>query len=287
MRRMVMVALLLVLGPILALSVAAPSPDRIRARADGFLVDGYNRVRIFHGFNDIQHSKGKGFKPGGPDYLPKALVHDFILDALEEQGFNGFRIPMMWAATKPTPNTTDQLYLDNVAVVVRAMAAHHMFALLDMHQDVLSSRLADNKGDTGYDGAPRWLVDRTVIKSSEEYPWPWKPPLKSWGDGYLTKATGQCFQDIYDNVHGGMDEWAKFWQTVAERFKEQEHVLGYELINEPWVGDQFADPLLMIPGEAGQRSLGRPYAARANAIRQVTTATFFSSEQHGSNTMQS
>ena len=59
---------------------------RIKARDDGFLVDHYGRVRIFHGFNDVQLSKGTGYKPGGPDYLPKAMGHESIVSALEESG---------------------------------------------------------------------------------------------------------------------------------------------------------------------------------------------------------
>ena len=54
------------------------------------------------------------------------------------------------------------------------------------------------------------------------YPWPFKrSPLAAWGDGYLTEATGQCFEDIYDNVHGGLDEWGAFWQDVARKFRSQ------------------------------------------------------------------
>ena len=86
-------------------------------------------------------------------------------------------------------------------------------------------------------------------------------------------ATGQCFSDIYHNVHGGLDEWGKFWQLVASRFKSQPSVLGYELINEPWAGDIFEAPLLLVPGEAGQRSLSGPYATLAKAIRSVDNET--------------
>ena len=38
-------------------------------------------------------------------------------------------------------------------------------------------------------------------------------------------------------MYGGLDEWSKFWQVVAEYFKQQSYVLGYELMNEPWAGD--------------------------------------------------
>lgn len=238
------------------------------------MIDGYGRVRIFRGFNDVQRSKGTGYKPGGPDYLPKALVHEFVLDAFEEQGFNSFRIPMMWAATHPSEGTTDMAYLEATAKIIDSMAQHNMHALLDMHQDVLSSSLG------AYDGAPRWLVERTERRHA--YPWPETLPLKAWGDGYLTEATGQCFQDIYDNKHGGLDDWAKFWQDVASYFKSQPYILGYELINEPWVGDQFANPTFLIPGLAGQ-NLAKPYARLAEAIREKDneTAIFFEPVTYG------
>eukprot|EP00929_Paragymnodinium_shiwhaense_P057867 TRINITY_DN28981_c0_g1_i1.p1 TRINITY_DN28981_c0_g1~~TRINITY_DN28981_c0_g1_i1.p1 ORF type:complete len:546 (-),score=87.58 TRINITY_DN28981_c0_g1_i1:284-1921(-) len=246
---------------------------RITAHADGFLRDAQGRVRIFRGFNDIQRSKAKGHKPGGVDYLPKALVHDFVLDGLEEQGFNAMRVPMMWAAAHPFENVTDFTYLENVSRVVDSMGQRHIYSLFDMHQDVLSSRLSDPQGDTGYDGAPRWLVDKTELSPTEQYPAPWKAPLKQWGEGYLTKATGKCFQDIYDNVHGGLDDWARFWRDVAGAFKNQTAVLGYELINEPWVGDQFRYPLLMLPGEAGSQSLSKVYSTLTQSIREVDRET--------------
>ena len=42
--------------------------------------------------------------------------------------------------------------------------------------------------------------------------------------------------------------WAAFWTRLATEFKDNEYVLGYELINEPWAGDVFAHPELLIPG---------------------------------------
>ena len=60
---------------LLALTISAlgAADLRVKARDDGFLVDSLGRVRIFHGFNDVQYSKGSGYKPGGPDYLPRAM----------------------------------------------------------------------------------------------------------------------------------------------------------------------------------------------------------------------
>lgn len=31
-------------------------------------------------------------------------------------------------------------------------------------------------------------------------------------------------------------DWATFWGKVAQEFSDNEYILGYELINEPWAG---------------------------------------------------
>lgn len=132
-----------------------------------------------------------------------------------------------------------------------------------MHQDVLSS-LFDS-----YDGAPLWLAKK-LPPSKHAYPWPMKTPPSSanWATGYvntvsgrtpvsgmifcryLTEAAGKAFQGIYDNAAQATVELATFWQKIAEgvRGNERWNVLGYELINEPWAGDIYSNPLLLLPG---------------------------------------
>jgi endoglycosylceramidase len=82
-------------------------------------------------------------------------------------------------------------------------------------------------------------------------------PLRSdcnkydWPSYYSTYNTGETFEALYDTSDaskGLLSAWAGFWTHVAEEFKDNEFVLGYELINEPWAGDVFAHPSLLIPG---------------------------------------
>jgi len=40
----------------------------------------------------------------------------------------------------------------------------------------------------------------------------------------------------------------RYWIKVAQAFKTSKKVIAYELINEPWPGDQYRNPLVMIPG---------------------------------------
>jgi endoglycosylceramidase len=82
-------------------------------------------------------------------------------------------------------------------------------------------------------------------------------PLRSdcnkydWPSYYSTYDTGKTFEALYDATEasqGQLAAWSGFWSYLAAEFKSNEHVLGYELINEPWAGDVFTHPSLLIPG---------------------------------------
>jgi len=237
---------------------------RMNVNEDGFMIDDAGRVRIFHGFNDVQRSKASGVSPGGSAYLAKTVSIEENARLLAELGFNAVRFPMMWAGAMPAENTFDEQYYNSSLASVRMLGSYGIYSLLDMHQDVLSSRTGS------YDGAPRWLVDKTVFK--HDYPWPFKK-LSSWGEGYVTDAVGRAFQDIYSNTHGGLDAWADFWQHTASKFRTETSVLGYELMNEPWAGSEFQHPTIMLPGQAGEKNLLPAYDKINAKIREVDDET--------------
>lgn len=62
---------------------------------------------------------------------------------------------------------------------------------------------------------------------------------------------------------------ARYWTVVAGTFKDQPGVLGYELMNEPWPGDVFSNPLLFLPGIADKRNLAPFYEKLQGAVRSV------------------
>ena len=106
-----------------------------------------------------------------------------------------------------------------------------------------------------YDGVPLWVVN----KSTPRHPFPW--PLKgdclsrSWGLNWAAEASSHAAQDLYDNTNGMLDDMANFWKRSAEIWANKPSVIGYDIINEPWAGDFYEDPLIMVPGEAGKRNL--------------------------------
>ena len=62
---------------------------------------------------------------------------------------------------------------------------------------------------------------------------------------------------------------SSFWQIVAAAFKSFPSLLGYELINEPWAGDIYNNPALLLPGYAGRHNLAPVYEEVSAAIRGV------------------
>ncbi|BFI29865.1 endoglycosylceramidase [Marchantia polymorpha subsp. ruderalis] len=102
----------------------------------------------------------------------------------------------------------------------------------------------------------------------------WEPSVErcnkhTWWWYYFSYAVSRAFQDLYENKWGWGDLLARYWTTVAQTFKDEPGVIGYELMNEPWPGDIFRDPLLLLPGVADSRNLARFYENLQAAVRSV------------------
>ena len=63
------------------------------------------------------------------------------------------------------------------------------------------------------------------------------------------------FQYLYDDYAGTLVQWGQFWAEIARNFKDIKSNLGYNLINEPWVGNYLPEPSLLLPGKAGSENI--------------------------------
>jgi aryl-phospho-beta-D-glucosidase BglC (GH1 family) len=45
-----------------------------------------------------------------------------------------------------------------------------------------------------------------------------------------------------------LNKFATYWKKVAAAFKGNKYVIAYELMNEPWPGNMYENPLVMVPG---------------------------------------
>ena len=56
---------------------------------------------------------------------------------------------------------------------------------------------------------------------------------------------------------------------MAEAFKDNPYVIAYELINEPWPGNLYRNPLVMVPGPSDYILMQHAYDYLSHEIRKV------------------
>lgn len=238
-------------------------PVRLRARPSGdrAFVDAAGRERYFHGTNAV--TKGPPWVPTTDEYSPDLSMVDRDFEDLEEMGMTVLRLGVMWPGVEPTRGSYNESYLDEVAKIADAAAARGIYTLLDMHQDALSERFCG-------EGIPAWAAAEDGGSDLlGAFPLPVGPAFREYyaeplAGGALFPARGECakhkwssyalsraacgaYEALWRNVNGTLEAWAAMWAHVAARFKGRPHILGLELINEPFAGDFYHDPLLLAP----------------------------------------
>jgi endoglycosylceramidase len=73
---------------------------------------------------------------------------------------------------------------------------------------------------------------------------------KAWANYYFSYDTGHAFNELYRKDSPLNKKFTAFWKKIAQRFKGNPYVLGYELINEPFVGNALRNIFLIIPSVA-------------------------------------
>ena len=61
--------------------------------------------------------------------------------------------------------------------------------------------------------------------------------LFGWSSCYVTYTVSAAAQRLYNNNQGILDQFGEFWRLIASKLRDYPNVLGYELLNEPWLGD--------------------------------------------------
>jgi endoglycosylceramidase len=169
----------------------------------------------------------------------------------------------MWSGLVPSKDKINETYLNEIIQIVHSLASNKIYVIIDLHQDMMSSKFSS------YDGVPLWILE-SLPNSRFNFPWPISQASieKSAFAAYLTEACGFAFQCLYDNVSHFGDHFQFYWSVISKTFANTSSVLGYELLNEPWPGDIYADPLRLIPGVGGRENLMPLYDRTSKTIRQ-------------------
>lgn len=190
-------------------------------------VDSLGRECIFNGLNLV--NKGK------PSKLPckKGRKYDFkewdekLIISFKERGFNVVRLGLTWEGVEPEPGKYDDEYLAKLASIARLLEKHGIYFFLDMHQDLYGS------GSKIGDGAPDWACITGGAK--------FKKPIFIWAEGYFYgKAVQNSFDAFWRNEKvcgkGLQEHYTDMWKHVAEKFKDNTALLGFDIMNEPYPG---------------------------------------------------
>ncbi|HYG92148.1 MAG TPA: cellulase family glycosylhydrolase [Nocardioides sp.] len=204
-------------------------PASPQLRRDGrWLVDQHGRVVIVHGFNLVWKRD---------PYVPPATPGGFTAadaDWLRRHGFNGVRLGTLWAGITPQqPGVGDPAYRDRWQRVMDLLAARGIWMQLDAHQDQWHETY-------GGEGVPDWAMRRPAPYSllpAVNLPFPL---------GYWTPEVSTVFDQFWADEHGLLDGWAAAWEVAAGWWKDQPYLMGYDLINEPWMGLEW--PLCLTTG---------------------------------------
>jgi endoglycosylceramidase len=58
--------------------------------------------------------------------------------------------------------------------------------------------------------------------------------------GYWTPELSTVFDNFWAGDDDLLDGWADAWQVAARAWKDQAYLMGYDLLNEPWMGTEWA-----------------------------------------------
>lgn len=232
--------------------VAAAAPDGPQLRRKGrWLVDQHGRVVIVHGFNLVWKRA---------PYAPPATRAGFTAaDArwLKRYGFNGVRLGTLWAGITPDEaGVGDPAYRDRWQRVMDLLSEQGIWMQLDAHQDMWHETY-------GGEGVPDWAMIRPA-------PFNLLPPINlPFPMGYWTPEVSTVFDQFWANQHGLLDGWVAAWEVAAQWWKAQPHLMGYDLINEPWMGLEWPACLTGGCKSSYTNELQPAYEKATAAIRAV------------------
>lgn len=204
-------------GP--ASATATISADRAHV-VNGTLVDQFGRIIVPHGLNVVLKA---------PPYAPDAIGFSADdADFLVANGYTSVRLGIIWKGLEPTPGHYDDTYLNRIRTTARMLAARGIWVLLDFHQDMYSDAFQG-------DGAPDWAT-QTGGLLNPQYGFPfnyaYNPALNHAFDLFWGNAAAP------DGI-GLQTHFANAWAHVALFFASTQHIVGFDLFNEPWPGSTY------------------------------------------------
>lgn len=216
------------------------------------IIDEWGREVIYHGVNVV--FKLKPWHPSLVQFNYNTSFNNQDYEILQDLGLNFVRLGVMWPGVEPQKGIYNYTYLNLMKSIVQNLEKKNISVLIEFHQDSLSEYYCG-------EGIPDWAVNIS------EFPFPLSKPYnksgkpsraqclsKDWWKYQFSLAASKKYQELYSNT-SLRKSFFKYWELVANTFNTSHNVIGYEIMNEPWPGNIYNDPFLLIPGEANVKNL--------------------------------
>jgi len=174
------------------------------------ILDSQGRQVLLRGMNVTGLQQAKDMKPGA---VPGA--QDFA--KMSADGFDVIRLPINWSRLEPSPGHISASYLDLVRSVVNDAAAHGIYTILDLHN-------IDWSIYYGGDGSPSWATAGGLPRSF---------PLGSPWNRHLAPGVLASYGVFWADLGGWQQDVTEVWSYVAQAFRGDSAVAGFDLWNEP------------------------------------------------------
>lgn len=179
-------------------------------------IDDQGRTVILNGLNHVTKVPENNFLYDGD----KKLFSQF-----KEWGFNCIRYGLYWDVLEPEPGKINEAYLKEIDKRVKWAEENNLWLILDMHQDLYGRKFGN--------GAPLWATLDEGL-----------PHVKGdvWSDAYImSPAIQKSFDNFWNNKAaedgiGLQDHYVNAWKIVAERYANASSVIGFDIMNEPFMG---------------------------------------------------
>jgi len=195
-------------------------------------VDANGRQVIFNGINYISKNPGEKYIRG----VEPELFKDF-----KSWGFNCIRFGIIWAGLEPEPGKYSEEYLLEIDKRIQWAADNGVYVYLDLHQDLYGSKFSD--------GAPEWAtLDEGLPHNTGAV----------WSDSYLiSPAVQTAFDNFWKNTPasdgiGIQDHYINLWKHIAKRYSKNTSVIGYDIMNEPFMGTSANEVMPVMLGAYAQ-----------------------------------
>jgi len=214
-------------------SATLPKTDKGFVKVEGQnFIDPEGRQILFSGINFISKNPEENYMP----VQGKETIEQF-----KQWGFNCIRLGIIWDGLEPEPGQYNEEYLKEIDKRIQWAADNDIYVYLDMHQDLYGAKYSD--------GAPDWA---TIDEGQPHY------RGAVWSDSYLiSPAVQTAFDNFWKNTPasdgiGIQDHYAELWKHIAKRYANNTSVIGYDIINEPFMGSSAQQVLPMMLGAYAQ-----------------------------------